>query len=441
MHKTKHSFLAFFLTHCLLVANAQNNTFSPYSILGVGNIVDQNFVSNKLMGELSSIALDSSTYAFNNPASMSQLKGLTVFNAGASMGNLQLNYQGLSKEATTSGINNINIAFPLYKKIGLYSGLGLNPYSYVGYDIVNEGNVYDSINYSDRFIGRGGLTDLNWSLAANIAKDLSIGASASYIFGTIEAISNRVYDERVNVYSHFDENISQFSGIKLNTSVHYSKHISKKYSLIFAANYSPSFKLKTTEKRLVSTRRIINKKFSFSDTILFNNNTSSTKELPSSFNISMGIGNRAVWMLGIEYNQMNYSNLGQNTSSINFGKSNKISIGGYFSPYSKNENNLTSKGAKFFYRTLFYGGAWYENSHLTVNNERLSEFGTSFGLGIPMTRRIRKLNNETVTVTSRFNIGLQYINYGSANNINEQYWFLKIGLNLADIWFDKFKYQ
>jgi hypothetical protein len=70
---------------------------------------------------------------------------------------------------------------------------------------------------------------------------------------------------------------------------------------------------------------------------------------------------------------------------------------------------------------------------LVLNNEHITEFGISFGMGLPIGSR---------SGFSNANIGLEYGQRGTTNNglIQESFFSLSIGLSLNDKWFTPRKY-
>jgi len=75
-------------------------------------------------------------------------------------------------------------------------------------------------------------------------------------------------------------------------------------------------------------------------------------------------------------------------------------------------------------------------------NAPFSEYGISFGLGLPVIKSVR-IEEEKLPVVSRVNITAEYIKRGTTNNglIEENYFNLTLGLNLNDKWFTKRKYR
>ncbi|MDP5101128.1 MAG: hypothetical protein NWQ09_07365, partial [Nonlabens sp.] len=75
----------------------------------------------------------------------------------------------------------------------------------------------------------------------------------------------------------------------------------------------------------------------------------------------------------------------------------------------------------------------YEQTGLMLENESITEFGMSFGMGLPIGSR---------SGFSNANIGLEYGQRGTTSGglIKENFFSLSIGLSLNDKWFTPRKY-
>jgi hypothetical protein len=69
--------------------------------------------------------------------------------------------------------------------------------------------------------------------------------------------------------------------------------------------------------------------------------------------------------------------------------------------------------------------------------EKLSRYGASLGLGLPLTRNRQAPNQLTF-----INVGLEFSKRGNNNNLLKENLFrLSLGFSLSDIWFIKRKYE
>jgi hypothetical protein len=103
-------------------------------------------------------------------------------------------------------------------------------------------------------------------------------------------------------------------------------------------------------------------------------------------------------------------------------ESRSISFGGYFIPeYS----SLTS----FWKRTVYRFGVKSEKKSIIVNNLPINQFSLNLGVGLP------------IAGLSKANLGLEIGKIGNDDLISENYFSLRLGLSLNDVWFIKRKYN
>ena len=147
--------------------------------------------------------------------------------------------------------------------------------------------------------------------------------------------------------------------------------------------------------------------------------------------LGVGVGKLDKWYAGVEYeNQDAFSTTGllaNTNSAYRYGKSNRISLGGFYLPKI---NSISS----YWNRVTYRAGLRLENTGLLVdgsgNNSNFTEikdFGISFGLGLPLKR------------LSTVNAGFEFGKRGTRTNnlIQENYFNFRLSLSLSDSWFIK----
>ena len=95
-----------------------------------------------------------------------------------------------------------------------------------------------------------------------------------------------------------------------------------------------------------------------------------------------------------------------------------------FTPDQKSTNYLKT--------VQFRLGYYYANTHLNLMGDQLSQYGTSFGVGLPLKR-----------LKSNLNVGDEMGRRGTVEDglVMERYWKIKLGLTLNDVWFIKRKFD
>ncbi|MGB0897576.1 MAG: hypothetical protein ACPGRW_09675, partial [Flavobacteriaceae bacterium] len=88
--------------------------------------------------------------------------------------------------------------------------------------------------------------------------------------------------------------------------------------------------------------------------------------------------------------------------------------------------------SSYWKRATYRAGMHFENTGLEINNEKINEFGISFGVGLPVGKWF-----------SNANLGLEVGKRGTTNRnlIQENFVNFQLSLSLNDRWFEKRKYN
>jgi len=107
------------------------NTFTPYSIFGVGNVSKQGTALNKAMGGIGIGFRDNRSINYINPASISFRDTLAfMLDFGMEQNNNYYSSATSSSAYNTFNMHDFVMTFPVYKKSALI--IGVTPYSSVG---------------------------------------------------------------------------------------------------------------------------------------------------------------------------------------------------------------------------------------------------------------------------------------------------------------------
>ena len=153
---------------------------------------------------------------------------------------------------------------------------------------------------------------------------------------------------------------------------------------------------------------------------------------PVKTGLGIGIGKTGKWYAGLEYEFQDalsiQGSLLSESASYAYSNSNKLSLGGFYLPKM---NSISS----YWDRVTYRAGLRFEKTGLLVSKTQtvggfteINDFGISFGLGLPMGKKISNLN-----------LGIEYGKKGTtANNlIQENYFNFRLSLSLNDKWFVK----
>tara|TARA_B100000927_G_scaffold210211_1_gene170960 strand:- start:836 stop:2110 length:1275 start_codon:yes stop_codon:yes gene_type:complete len=401
------------------------NTGSPYSLNELGEINFFGNVSNISMGGVDSL-IDSIEFNIKNPSSLAKLQ-LTNYQVGTFYKSSSISNNLDTDKINSANINYIAIAIPT-KKFGF--GFGVLPYSSLGFNLQTS-EVYNSNNNlsSRLFAAEGNINRVFLSLGVPIFKFFSVGGSLNYNFGKFNYEKYNQYDNiNYGLYSNSSSEITGFNYVVSSTLIIPLKN-DLKASFIY--NYHPSSNLNSynVESVYTSTSSTINLETlgDFIDVDLSSNGLENTDLIISDRSIySFGLEKKNKWFLGFQYEDKlssSFDNKFLSIDNISYRDSRVFSIGAHYIP---DNSSLTS----YWKRVKYRFGVRNEEKSILLNNLPVNQFSLNLGLGLPLSG------------FSKANFGLEFGTVQDENqSLKENYFSLRLGLSLNDIWFIKRKFN
>ena len=401
------------------------NTGSPYSLNELGEINFLGNVSNISMGGVDSL-IDSLEFNINNPSSLAKLQ-LTNYHVGTFYKSSSISNNLNTDKFNSANINYIAIGIPT-KKFGF--GFGVLPYSSVGFNLQTSDD-YNSNNtlISRLFAAEGNINRVFFSLGMPLFKFFSVGGSLNYNFGKFSYEKYNQY-ENVNygLYSNSSSEITGFNYI-ISSSLIIPLKNDLKASFIF--NYNPSSKLNSynVESLYTSTSSSINLETlgDFIDVDLSSSGLENTDLIISDRSIySIGLEKKNKWFFGLQYEDKlssSFDNKFLSLTNISYRDSKVFSVGAHYIP---DASSLTS----YWKRVKYRFGVRNEEKSILLNNLPVNQFSLNLGLGLPLSG------------FSKANFGLEFGTVEDENkSLKENYFSIRLGLSLNDIWFIKRKFN
>ena len=415
--------LLFVLSTSFVVS--QTNTGSPYSLNELGEINFLGNVSNLSMGGIDS-AIDSIEFNINNPSSLAKLK-TTNYLIGTFYKSTGISNLNSTDNINTANINYIAVGIPT-KRFGF--GFGVLPYSSVGFNLqsTEEYNTANSIT-SRLFGAEGNINRAFVSIGLPLLKYLSLGASANYNFGKFNYEKFNLI-ENVN-YGIFSNSSSEISGFTYNFSSNLSIPLKNDFTLNLVYSFYPEGDLDSYNIESLYTSNTssitLESLGDFVDVDLNSRGLENTKlPVPKKSIYSLGLEKKNSWFIGFQYESKlssNFENVFLDTQNVSYRDSNSLSIGGYIIPDS---SSLIS----YWKRVKYSIGIKNEKKSIIVNNLPINHFSLNLGLGLP------------IAGLSKANLGLEIGKVGDNDSlVKENYFALRLGLSLNDVWFIKRKYN
>lgn len=426
-----------------LMTLAQTSTKSPYSYYGLGDVEPMVYAENAGMGGLK-YALGN-PYQLNaaNPALLSSLD-MPTFTVGAIANSVSTNGNEQSQTNTNAYFKYFGLGLPLGGRFSL--GLGLTPYTKMGYAIEQSTDDDELGEVQTRYEGEGGINRAYLNLAYVLLQDstnnLSLGLTPSYYFGTTNRSSNILFAE-ANAYNTVSEQKLTVSDVNFEIGVNYKKLLHKDSHggrmVSLGAVYGLQRKMNAKRSDFAYTT---SSSGASKDTVI---NESSNGRIVMPQSLGVGIvyefysDSTGKWDIGLDYGFTSWSDLSVNGENQDLNDRHEFALGASFLP---DERAIR----RSFLKTITYrAGVFYYQNRLNLG-DRVDEYGMSIGMGIPLIGNSSK--SAMRRNTSMINFALQYGQRGinKTGLIQERYVNFLIGFtftpdNRADKWFERRKIE
>lgn len=447
---------------CPVAGNAQRSTSSPYSIYGVGELVAFTNAGNGAMGGLSQGFSSKDILSFRNPATLGSIsRHYPMINVGLES---NLLYVPSRDSIRRHGyFRNFEMGMRLNDRWS--SGFGMRPYSFTGYFVQENETLGDGSMGLSTNTGSGGLSAVFWSNAINlipaeryskmvakqrtdstgkllgvdsvnvqVIRQLSVGFTGSYIFGSTYHTSRYTLPQDLNLLGSKVSYTDHWRGWKLETGLF--GMIVNEQGLILQGGITanPTGLLKRDQWSSAIRMVTVNGYDSPIDTVSQDTSLNVMESLPwgggAGFTIGKQWDNGESLMVGVEFDYEAWT-----LANVDGYLQDRVvwRAGLQWGTY------LTSQQAQPW---LFRVGGKFDNGYIVLDGQKVQETGMTFGLGIPFKERGRLTRTN-----SRVNIGAEVGRRGDAslNQVKENYSRIFIGFTLkpaaVDGWFKKRRYD
>ena len=415
----KHTLWALLLTMVTGMAIAQNNTNSPYTRYGYGDLSDQSFGNSKAMGGIAFGLRDGAQINPLNPASYTAIDSLTfIFEGGVSLQNMNVSGGGVKLNAKNSSFDYLAMQFRLHPRIAM--SVGLLPFSNVGYS-VSDSKDENGVSQTRSFTGDGGLHQLYGGIGVKVLKNLSLGVNASYFWGDITRTRTIIYPATSESYSYVQQIGVSVSDYKLDFGAQYTQELSKKHSVTIGAVFSPKHKL-NNDYTITTQASTTN-----------SNDLDATLELPNMFGVGFTYNYDRRLTVGVDYSLQQWSK-----AKFGVAATDDATRAEFEETYAYNDRHKISVGAEYIPNLIgrsylshikYRLGAYYTTPYYKIDGKKAArEYGVTagFGLPVPRSRSILSISGQFVRVSGQ-----------EATFVNENVFRVSIGLTFNERWFFK----
>jgi len=409
---------------CGLSGYAQNNnTSSPFSRYGLGDLHPYSYGRTTAMGGASLGSRHAVQINTANPASYTANDSLSfIFDFG--IDGIYSNYKSTTGSFKANDVNfrYFALSWPVTKWFG--AAMGLQPYSDMGYQVGFTDQITGGGKVAHSYEGEGSTSKAFFGAAISPFKGLSVGANLNYIFGRLNQNTSILFDDATIFYIYRTEG-TRLRDFSLSYGLQYDLEIKKDHFLTLGLTFEKQTDF-TALHSVSSYRSITVGSSSLTDTLKYQPETKSIIKLPSTY----GIGLSYTRLNKLEINA-DYYHAGWSKTTF-FGAAdplitdqNRLSLGFEYIPEAFSIRS-------FMKRVKYRAGIHQESSYLMLNGHQIKEFGVSLGAGIPFPKS-----------KSTANFAIEFGKKGTTdfNLVRDNYTKLSLYLNLYDYWFIKRKFD
>ncbi len=413
------------LSPTFLFAQFNNNTTSPYSRFGLGDLRDYSFGRSTAMGGAAIASRNSMQINLANPASYSAIDSLGfMFEIG-----VDARGSKFSTDSTSSTSNDVNFQyFAMNFRVSKYVGaaLGLKPFSDVGYDVLVLEDIDNVGQTYTRYYGTGTISKAFFGLAVKPIKNLSIGANLNYSFGMLNRSAVINFLEGTDYYlvqQYRSQRIADF-GFDFGAQATIPVGTNQKLVIGAVLENNPKYKAYNSDITIGSISYDVNT----GETITLDstNEEQGFIEYPISYGVGLSYVKENVLEINADYFHQSWKKakfFGEESSFLT--DLNKFAVGAEWIP-----DKFSIRG--YLNRVSYRAGMSYKQSYLKLENQQINDIGITFGVGLPIYR-----SNSTINIAAEFG------KRGTRDNnlVLENYARLNFSVNLYDMWFIKRKFD
>lgn len=393
----------------------QNNTNSPYTRFGYGDLHGNAAGEYQAMGGVTMAARSNRSINPANPASYTAVDSLTfMFDLGISGQLTHFSDASGMKNVGNGNLEYLTIQFPFTK--WLACSAGLLPYSFVGYEFAQNNTVLmpsvptlspDTITYTSMFYGTGGVSQVYLGLSFELFKHVSLGANVYYMFGKVNN-SRQLSFANSEYASVLQENRLKVSDVRFRFGAQFYHTFAQKHNVTLGLGYEFKSKLNGSFSQIETTTL---------DTTQYG---IEGFELPSYYSAGLYYTYDDRLSVGVDYSLQEWSKATYFGKTDSLNNSHRLAIGAEY-----RHNPL---GKRYIDRMAFRLGAHASTPYIKEIGAQHKNFGITFGVGLP-------LRTSKTFVNATFEYGKK----GSVATLREDYFKLTISASFNELWFFKRK--
>jgi long-subunit fatty acid transport protein len=418
-------------------AQAQGLGNSPYSRIGLGEYTgNTGGVRQMGMGGVGLAAPNSVNVNELNPA-MLYYTGRTTFEAGYNGQYKTVKNASASSRSGDGTLGYFAMSVPLSTRWG--AAVGLKPLSSVDYEsnIVQDIQGTTGSQVLKQFKGTGGISEAYLGQGVRVAKGLTLGFTASYIFGTVDETTGTtviVANSSDALIKSVDRQHTRYSDFAFRAGAHYRHKINKSINMNIGGVYSIAHQLKglqtNTQERENTDGTLIGTATPVSD-------GRGNALVPALAQAGISFDNDKNWSLNLDVAQQQWSKFRNfNSTGPALNNTFRIGLGGEISPDPGSVEH-------YFQRVTYRAGISLGQMPYQPGGKALYDRSVSWGFAFPLPTATPL---EATTFSLAFTYGVRgntdlLSAVSGTSNVQENYIRGQFGVTLNNRWFIKRRLQ
>ena len=423
------TFLVAFSVTCQL--HSQFSTYSPYTRFALGDLAKPGLGQNQAMGGTGLAIHSSNRINPINPASFSALDSTSVyFDFGFNAFFNEYNTTISSNSWWNMNLHHVAFATSMGKYMGFSAGI--LPYSSIGYSVKAEFDDYKHGEALDTYYsGEGGIMNFYVGTSVKLWQRLSVGLTMNYLMGKLTRERNVQFPMNaqyslVSTAENFDLRKPVFT-----VGLQYHEEYSDNFFLTlggtydFKANASSELQYTVNNQILPYDPTYVNDSTLINPNYVLGEDTTLRKfTIPQKIGLGFAIGIPNKLTFTADYYMQDWT--GSSTGEVHYTtKSNSIHVGTEYMP--------DYQALRGYHKLVTYRvGGYYTNYYLVVNGHQLTDYGITFGVGLPV-KTLKTSINLAFTAGTRGTTDY--------NLVKENYGIITFNVTLHDLWFRKRRFE
>ena len=417
-------------------AQAQGLGNSPYSRIGLGEY-------NANTGGVRQMSMGGTGLAAPNAVNVNELNpallyytSRTTFEAGYTGQYKTVKNATASSRSGSGTLGYFALSVPLASRWA--AAVGLKPLSAVDY----ESNILQAVageagsQSLKQYKGTGGVSEAYFGQGVRIGKGITVGLTASYLFGTMDETTGttvQIVNNTDPLVKAVDRQHTRYSDFAFRAGAHYRQKVGKALILNAGGVYSFGHNLRgqqtnTQEREDAATASLIGTVITVSD-------GRGSTYVPGLAQLGVSLDNDKNWSLNLDVAQQQWSKFSSfNAKGPALSNTMRVGLGGEISPDPGSVEH-------YFQRVTYRAGVSVAQLPYQPGGKMLYDRSVSWGFAFPMPTASAL---ESTTLSLGFTYGQRGntdVLSSGASNVQESYIRGQLGVTLNNRWFIKRRLQ